>query len=133
MDEARERQLAEALAHLMDGEHIAKPLPARRAPRPGSDPSPGGVPSGPGAGSSKYGDAATLSQFPELAGELDALAEIDRAIEPDLALPERLSGHKILAEIGAGGMGQVLLAQDEAIPASCGSTVWAPPRSRRTS
>ena len=75
MDEAREQQLAEALAHLMDGE-------AR-------------------------GDASTLSRFPELAGELDALAEIERAVEPDLALPERLSGHKILAEIGAGGMGRV--------------------------
>jgi serine/threonine protein kinase len=87
MDEARERQLAEALAHLMDGE----------------------------VGGQARGDAATRSQFPELAGELDALAEIDRAIEPDLTLPERLSGHKILAEIGAGGMGQVLLAQDEAL------------------
>src|ERR1019366_2171150 len=87
MDEARERQLADALAHLMDGEVDGQ---AR-------------------------GDAATRSQFPELAGELDALAEIDRAIEPELALPERLSGHKILAEIGAGGMGQVLLAQDEAL------------------
>ena len=83
MDSARERQLAEALADLMDGK-------ARR-------------------------DAATLTRFPELAGELDALAEIDRAVEPDAALPERLSGHKVLAEIGAGGMGRVLLAQDEAL------------------
>src|SRR5215470_13361261 len=30
-------------------------------------------------------------------------------------LPERLSGHKILGEIGAGGMGRVLLAQDEGL------------------
>lgn len=30
-------------------------------------------------------------------------------------LPERLSGHKILREIGAGGMGRVLLAQDEGL------------------
>ncbi len=83
MDNARERQLAEALADLLDGK-------ARR-------------------------DHATLTQFPELAGELDALAEIDRAIAPDAELPERLSGHKVLAEIGTGGMGRVLLAQDEAL------------------
>lgn len=31
------------------------------------------------------------------------------------SLPERLSGHKILGEIGAGGMGRVLLAQDEGL------------------
>ena len=31
------------------------------------------------------------------------------------ALPERLSGHKILGEIGAGGMGRVLLAEDEGL------------------
>jgi serine/threonine protein kinase len=30
-------------------------------------------------------------------------------------LPDRLSGHKILGEIGAGGMGRVLLAQDEGL------------------
>jgi serine/threonine-protein kinase len=83
MDEARERQLAQALADLLDGKARA--------------------------------DASTLTRFPELAGELDALAEIDRAIEPDAALPERLSGHKVLGEIGAGGMGQVLLARDEAL------------------
>ena len=46
MDEARERELADALAHLMDGEVHGQ---AR-------------------------GDAATLSQFPELSGALDALA-----------------------------------------------------------
>src|ERR1035441_3111480 len=50
MDEARERQLADALAHMMDGE-------AR-------------------------GDAATLSQFPELAGGPDALAGIDSRTWP---------------------------------------------------
>src|ERR1035441_759842 len=87
MDEAREQQLAEALAHLMDGE----------------------------ADGQARVDAATRSQFPELAGEVDALAENARPLQPGLALPERLSGHKILAEIGAGGMGQVLLAQDEAL------------------
>ena len=50
----------------------------------------------------------------ELADELAALAEIDRALDP-AALPERLSGHKIVAEIGSGGMGRVLLAIDEAL------------------
>jgi serine/threonine-protein kinase len=50
----------------------------------------------------------------ELAGEWQALAEIDRVIDP-AALPERLSGHRIVAEIGSGGMGRVLLAVDEAL------------------
>ncbi len=59
-------------------------------------------------------DASTAS-FPELAPELDALAEIDRVLAPAGALPERLSGHKIVAEIGAGGMGRVFLAMDEAL------------------
>jgi Protein kinase domain len=54
---------------------------------------------------------------------LEELTELD---EPDPSkaepennqedsLPERLSGHKILREIGAGGMGRVLLAQDEGL------------------
>ena len=55
------------------------------------------------------------ADIPELAGELGALAEIDRAIDPAAALPERLSGHKIVAEIGSGGMGRVFLAMDEAL------------------
>jgi serine/threonine-protein kinase len=50
----------------------------------------------------------------ELAAELETLAEIDRAIEPG-ALPERLSGLRIVAEVGSGGMGRVLLALDEAL------------------
>jgi hypothetical protein len=59
----------------------------------------------------------------ELRPLLQSLMEMD---EPDLSqtemeasssdpLPERLSGHKILSEIGAGGMGRVLLAQDEGL------------------
>jgi hypothetical protein len=52
---------------------------------------------------------------PELAPELAALSEIDRVLEPAPPLPDRLSGHKIIDEIGAGGMGRVLLAMDEAL------------------
>ena len=64
MDEAREWELAQALANLMDG--------------------------------NRRHDASTITLFPDLADELDALAEIDRAIESDAALPDRLSGHKVL-------------------------------------
>jgi serine/threonine protein kinase len=59
-------------------------------------------------GTSRGGDA------PELTAELETLAEIDRALEPG-PLPERLSGHRIVAELGSGGMGRVLLAIDEAL------------------
>jgi serine/threonine protein kinase len=58
----------------------------------------------------KAGDAIPA----ELAGEWRALAEIDRAVDP-AALPEKLSGHRIVAEIGSGGMGRVLLAEDVAL------------------
>ncbi len=60
-------------------------------------------------------DGKPQSVPPELAPELAALAEIDRAIEPAAPLPERLSGHKIAGEIASGGMGRVLLAVDEAL------------------
>jgi hypothetical protein len=61
------------------------------------------------------GAARSTAHLPELAGELAAAQEIDRVLEPPAPLPERLSGHKILGEIGAGGMGRVLLALDEAL------------------
>ena len=51
---------------------------------------------------------------PELRDDLAVLAQIDDALDGS-ALPERLSGHKIVLEIGAGGMGRVLLAIDEAL------------------
>ncbi|HEY6330370.1 MAG TPA: hypothetical protein VI756_13625, partial [Blastocatellia bacterium] len=62
--------------------------------------------------------------MPELREELETLAQMDRVFEsasssyipPAIAedsVPERLSGHRILSEIGAGGMGRVLLALDE--------------------
>jgi hypothetical protein len=50
----------------------------------------------------------------ELTAEWSALAAIDRAVDP-AALPETLSGHRIVAEIGSGGMGRVLLAEDRAL------------------
>jgi serine/threonine protein kinase len=58
---------------------------------------------------------STETQVPELAPELAALAEIDRVLDAGAALPDRLSGHRIVAEIGSGGMGRVLLALDEAL------------------
>ena len=57
----------------------------------------------------------TTGTIPGLDAELDALAEIDRAVAPPAPLPERLSGHRILSEIGSGGMGRVMLAEDEAL------------------
>lgn len=59
----------------------------------------------------------------EVRSGIEALDQIERMLEPPEEakrgprkkeeLPERLSGHKILREIGAGGMGRVLLAVDE--------------------
>jgi len=60
-------------------------------------------------------DGKSTASIPaELAAEWSTLAEIDRAVDP-AALPDKLSGHKILAEIGSGGMGRVLLAIDDAL------------------
>jgi predicted Ser/Thr protein kinase len=51
----------------------------------------------------------------EIETELAALAEIDRALAPETALPARLSGHRVMEELGRGGMGRVLLAMDDAL------------------
>src|ERR1700681_4252683 len=54
--------------------------------------------------------------------ELETIDQIDRTLDPagsaDVMekadeLPPRLSGNKILGEVGSGGMGRVLLAHDE--------------------
>jgi serine/threonine protein kinase len=51
----------------------------------------------------------------DLGPQLEALAEIDELADASAApgVPERLSGYRILCEIGTGGMGRVLLAIDE--------------------
>jgi serine/threonine protein kinase len=59
-------------------------------------------------------DRHETAAHPELAPEFAALQEIDHLLGND-RLPERLSGHKVAAEIGAGGMGRVLLAFDDAL------------------
>ena len=65
---------------------------------------------------------------------LQALTEMDapdhstagRGSDHQDPLPERLSGHKILGEIGAGGMGRVLLAQDEGLNRKIAIKVLSP-------
>jgi hypothetical protein len=58
--------------------------------------------------------------FPEVARELrvelETVAAIDDMLGPmeiGSAVPDKLSGYKIIGEIGAGGMGRVFLAMDE--------------------
>ncbi len=68
-------------------------------------------------------------RYPEIEAELRSALEAVEAMDDLLldsstpfpgqmnreAIPERLSGHKILGAIGAGGMGHVLLAMDEGL------------------
>ena len=67
----------------------------------------------------KYPHLATLHSQIETLDRLEALLNMPAAAgaparQPE-ALPERLSGHGILSEIGSGGMGRVLLGVDEAL------------------
>lgn len=75
--------------------------------------------------------------LPELRSELETLAGISAVLEPgaafvrtssgvEVGLPDRLSGHKILSEVGSGGMGRVLLAQDERLNRKVAIKVLAP-------
>ena len=73
---------------------------------------------------------------PDLRAALEAAAGIDAMLEPadpplpnrprEAELPERLSGHKILSEIGSGGMGRVLLAMDERLGRKVAIKVLSP-------
>src|SRR5262249_10362646 len=51
----------------------------------------------------------------ETAEGIDVMLQLSEPSRLDCTqdFPERLSGHKILSEIGSGGMGRVLLAADE--------------------
>jgi hypothetical protein len=74
---------------------------------------------------------------PELRDALEAAAGIDAVLQPadlllpdrrppEAELPERLSGHKILSEIGSGGMGRVLLAMDQRLGRKVAIKVLSP-------
>jgi predicted Ser/Thr protein kinase len=63
-------------------------------------------------------------RYPEIQSDLraaletlDLLDSIDADEDPPVSepLPERLSGHRILREVGTGGMGRVFLAADESL------------------
>ena len=68
----------------------------------------------------------------DLTAELETLDEIGRVIEPEGSLPARLSGHRVLEEIGSGGMGRVFLALDEALSRRVAIKTLAPLRSSLT-
>jgi serine/threonine protein kinase len=57
-------------------------------------------------------DLRTLDEIDSVFGDDDGN---EAPAQPDEPLPERLSGHKILGLIGSGGMGRVLLANDEGL------------------
>ena len=111
-DPAREQAVAEALAIFLDRQSQGEELDVEAFCR----------------------ENARL--LPELRSELDTLAGISAVLEPELPatvaasaeskLPERLSGHKIISEIGSGGMGRVLLAQDERLSRKVAIKVLAP-------
>ncbi len=96
---SREQLLADALAEFLDRDAREQPIPIEEFCR-----------QHPGVAH-------------ELQAELQALLEIEQTLTPaapgvsagvqDESLPERLSGYKILGNIGEGGMGRVLLALDE--------------------
>jgi hypothetical protein len=63
-------------------------------------------------------------QYAALRPDIEAIDQLEELLDrsksgvpalPGEALPEKLSGHKILREIGSGGMGRVLLGVDEAL------------------
>jgi len=97
-DEDRERRLAEALAQFLDQQAREEQVDIENFCRMHPD------------------------LEPVLRAQLETLLEVDRLTQaptPSSAaggmddLPERLSGHRILSEIGSGGMGRVFLAEDE--------------------
>jgi tRNA A-37 threonylcarbamoyl transferase component Bud32 len=77
-------------------------------------------------------------RYPEISSELiqdiETLENLDGLLAPlpqeepksPEVLPERLSGHKILGMLGAGGMGQVLMAYDEGLDRKVAIKVLSP-------
>lgn len=97
--ETRERDIATAIARFLDGQACGEPIDVDSFCRDNPD------------------------LLPELRLELEAVRRIDAALdsshaEPTAAgtkepTPKRLSGLRVLAELGAGGMGRVFLALDD--------------------
>jgi predicted Ser/Thr protein kinase len=97
--EMREREIATAIARFIDRQSSGEPVDLDGFCR----------------------DHADL--LPELRLELEAVRRIDEALDSSHAqpaavgtktpMPERLSGLRVLAELGAGGMGRVFLALDD--------------------
>ena len=74
---------------------------------------PEGAPGGMGVQASPVETGATGGASRLLRPSDDASGFSTAASDRFLTIPDRLSGHKILSEIGSGGMGVVLLAADE--------------------